>query len=356
MADQNVQDPNPPTEDRKVLPLKRGMAEKPLPGSTESASDSSDSSDHEDAMSYEQKIEEIKKKAFYSVVHAFTVDSSTLSQERTSIVERLRNELNTAREIQIPIENNTIQKSLVDLQREAYYGVNLAFSAETPAISSSRIMIVQDLKKEWNISPVIHGAFVDGINTEPLVKRWRNVPKASDNENVTPVEGHPSESRVAVNKEDLFDFQVAPARIQYEKTEPSSTSEDSLVPSWGQVSPQTLVGRWLNIRMPGEDDYIAFQIKDYNAETEMHHLVTALSQKTVIDPCDWIDIRFIPAEDTVWQDGHPGFPARKSFIKPGETILSTTSTAQEKRRIREVGKTATGIPIIKRLDKGKGIA
>ncbi|VVB06082.1 unnamed protein product [Arabis nemorensis] len=85
----------------------------------------------------------------------------------------------------------------------------------------------------------------------------------------------------------------------YEQELEELKKKDSVVPSWGQVSPQSLVGRCLKIRMPGEDHYTAFQIKDYDAETEMHHLVT---------PCDWIDIRHIPAEDTVWQDGHPGFP------------------------------------------------
>lgn len=45
------------------------------------------------------------------------------------------NEWNIARETQNPIEN-TIQKRLVELQSQAYYGVNLAFSAESPAISS----------------------------------------------------------------------------------------------------------------------------------------------------------------------------------------------------------------------------
>lgn len=98
---------------------------------------------------------------------------------------------------------------------------------------------------------------------------------------------------------------------------------------------------------------------------EMHHLVTALSQKTFSDPCDWIDLRHvksytsscflffllfcqklkplpisnslqIPEEDIIWQNGHPGIPTRKCFLKPGETILYTTSTAQQKKRITEV--------------------
>ncbi|CAA7060643.1 unnamed protein product [Microthlaspi erraticum] len=276
-----------------------------------------------------------------------------------------------------------------ELKTQAYSNVLGAFTAESSSISSSRITILDDLKKAWNITKETHNVLVKKQQTDPLIQQLSEISVASDEkgkQEVAGVKGNQLKdllSRTIVSKEDLLRYQerlnAAPAKMP----KPSSPSKASTIPGWGKVSPASLVDKWVNLRMPGEDKYVALLIKAYDAETEMHHLVESLSQKNFSDPCDWIDLRHvrlkllplsfkffyfsslfteaqnslqIPAEDMVWQEGHPGFPTRSCFLKPGETILNETSTVREKKQLKEVGKTAGGIPIIRKVDKGKGIA
>ncbi|KAL1193433.1 Protein EMSY-LIKE 1 [Cardamine amara subsp. amara] len=265
------------------------------------------------------------------------------------------------------------------LQKQAYYNVLHAFNAESPKISSPRILIVKDLTKEWNIDHTTHAAFEKTIKTDPMVKKFRKVSLPSDEvRKITAVDGNPLKIRIPkkedVNKtgdkvipakiqdvkvivpEKLQNGKVkAPAKTQEEKAKPTSTSDDSPVSSWGQVSPGSLVGRWVYIRMPGEEDHLAFLIKQYNAQTETHRLVSTLSHKNFDDPCDWIDLRHIPAKDIIWKEGNPGLPVRKCFLKPGETLLLETSTAQKTKQLKQAGKSSSGIPIIRKMDKGKSI-
>ncbi|XP_010427690.1 PREDICTED: uncharacterized protein LOC104712481 isoform X1 [Camelina sativa] len=86
---------------------------------------------------------------------------------------------------------------------------------------------------------------------------------------------------------------IPPAKIQDEEAKLSSTSDGPPVPSWGQVSPHSLIGKSIGIRMPGEYEYIRFQIEHYDVETETHYLVSAFSKKDVQDPCNWVDIRHV---------------------------------------------------------------
>ncbi|XP_024012927.1 protein EMSY-LIKE 1 [Eutrema salsugineum] len=265
------------------------------------------------------------------------------------------------------------KNNLYELQRQAYYDVLYAFAAESSAISSPGITIIKELKKEWNITYKIHNFFQEEIKADPLVQKLRRISLASDDkekqkvaaaeeQKTTAVQGTKLKPRLILKNDDLLQLleklNVAPTKMPKEKAKPSSFPDDSTILSWGQVSPASLVNRWINIRMPGESDYTSFLIEEYNPKTEMHYLVTAPSKNDLVDldPCNWIDIRHFPAEDVVWDEEHPGFPSRKGFLKPGETILHATSTAREKKQLKEVGKTASGIPIIMRkLDKGKSI-
>ncbi|XP_010427691.1 PREDICTED: uncharacterized protein LOC104712481 isoform X2 [Camelina sativa] len=129
---------------------------------------------------------------------------------------------------------------------------------------------------------------------------------------------------------------IPPAKIQDEEAKLSSTSDGPPVPSWGQVSPHSLIGKSIGIRMPGEYEYIRFQIEHYDVETETHYLVSAFSKKDVQDPCNWVDIRHIPAEDIEWPKKHPKLPEWKRFPEPGETLLHETSTARKKKQLHEV--------------------
>ncbi|CAE6076610.1 unnamed protein product [Arabidopsis arenosa] len=266
------------------------------------------------------------------------------------------------------------------LQRRAYFYVLHAFRAESPAISSQGITIVKELMKELKIDLNTHQNYENIIKDDPMVQQLRNVSLASDEmemqkltaaeeQKITGVDGQPLRIRIKPNKDDMAKIRdrvlapakikdgkvVAPEKIQDEEAKPSSTSEDSPVLSWGQVSPWSLVGRHVNIQMPDEDEYIEFLITKYDAKTETHHLVSAFSNKDYEDPCNWIDLRHVPAEDMQWTNGDPGLPVWKRFLKPGETLLHETSTTRNKKQHKEVGKTSTGIPIIRKVDKGKAI-
>ncbi|KAG2258345.1 hypothetical protein Bca52824_077639 [Brassica carinata] len=256
--------------------------------------------------------------------------------------------------------------SLDELEGNAYYEVLRAFIAESSAISGVRIMIMKDLKNELKIDHDTHVAFEEQIETDTLVQELRGTSLASSEkvtdvkeQKSTSVEGEAPKPRLIVNKKDVLklqeSFNVAPAKIQ-KKTEASATTtttpEDLPFPSWGHASPESLVNDCITIRIDSED-YVTFHIKAYDAETEMHQLVTLSSTKELDDPLDWIDIRYFPREDIVWQYQHPGFTTRNCLLKPGQTILNATATARDKTPIKEVGRSATGIPIIKKLDKGK---
>ncbi|CAA0387120.1 unnamed protein product [Arabidopsis thaliana] len=266
------------------------------------------------------------------------------------------------------------------LQDRAYYYVLHAFKAESPAISSSRIVIMQELLKELKIEYKTHQTYHNAIEADPMVLQLRNVSLASDEKEMqkltvaeepefTGVDGQPLIIRIKLNKDDKAKIQdrvlapakikdgkvLAPAKIQDEEAKPSSTSDDSPDSSWGQVSPGSLVGRRVHIQMPDEDEYIEFLITKYDANTETHHLLSAFSNKDYEDPCNWVDLRHVQAEDMKWPEGDPDLPVWKCSPKPGETLFHETSTTQNKKQVHEVGKTSTGIPVIRKVDKGKAV-
>ncbi|CAL9245967.1 unnamed protein product, partial [Arabidopsis halleri] len=269
-------------------------------------------------------------------------------------------------------------EKLRELQRKAYFYVLHAFRAESPAISSQGITIVKELMKELKIDLNTHQNYENIIKADPMVQQLRNVASdememqkltAAEEQKITGVDGQPLRIRIKPNKDDMAKIRdrvlapakikdgkvIAPEKIQDKEAKASSTSDDSPVLSWGQVSPGSLVGRLVNIQMPDEDEDIEFLITEYDAKTETHHLVSAFSNKDYEDPCNWIDLRHVPAEDMKWTKGDPGLPVWKCLLKPGETLLHETSTTRNKKQLKEVGKTSTGIPIIRKVDKGKGI-
>ncbi|CAF2048359.1 unnamed protein product [Brassica napus] len=336
MADQNDPHSDTPTEEATRLPLKkRGYAEKTLPGLNNNNDDSFFPIDNKD-----MDLNKLKENAYYEVLKAFLAESSTIS------------------------------------------GVN--------AYYEPRIMFMKELKKELNIDHDTHADCHKRVKTDTLVQELRGTSsekateKATDaeEEKSTSAEGEALKPRLVVDERYVLklqeSFNVAPAKIQQETAQPSDTStpakiqkdkaevsatttttpEELPFPSWGHVAPESLVNSIINIIIYGDNDHVQFQIKAYDAETEMHQLVTLGSTKEHDDPLDWIDIRYFPKEDVIWQNQHPGFTTRNCLLKPGQTILNATTTAREKTPIKVVGTSASGIPIIKikKLDKGKAKA
>ncbi|KAL1209890.1 Protein EMSY-LIKE 1 [Cardamine amara subsp. amara] len=266
MANQNDQGTNPPAEDPTFLPLKkRAMAEKSLVGSSRAPeSDSSDSSgdsssDDEDELmdlsgneSRQPDLEELQEKAYYSVLRAFTTETSTISDKRTRIIERLMNEWKIANETHVSFADK-IQKDLVMY----IYPITKAFYLE-------------DL-----ISPL------------PCLK-----------------------FHLCLLREDEKEMQIAQEKPL---TKPATWSSP-IVPkpraSWGNVNPESLLGTYVSIKKPDEAQFEEFIIKAYDAEQDMHRLETTNSNAMETD--EMIDLREIPSALIMWETGKkPDFDAPK---------------------------------------------
>ncbi|CAH2063743.1 unnamed protein product [Thlaspi arvense] len=335
MSDKKDQSPDSPSKGSTVLPFKkRDTAE--MTRAAETMSSGIDY-DHLLAKNKKLKLDELQRKAYYQVLKAFTAESSAMSSRRITIIDKLKREWN------IPYTTHTAFMDKIKQSREESNPSAYCYFSSVQFLSAEEVKVA---------APQVEEEKTTAVEEEKMT--------AADEEKITAVDGNPLKPRLKLNDDDVVKFQeklhVPPAKMQEEKAEPISTFEYSAIPSWGQVSPASLVDKWINIRIPGEDDYTAYLIAKYDAEREMHYLITAIAEDDLVDPCKWIDIRNFPAEDLVWQEGHPGFPTHKRCLNPGETILHLTSTAREKRRITEVGITDSGIPIIKKLDKGKGKA
>ncbi|KAG2325558.1 hypothetical protein Bca52824_008286 [Brassica carinata] len=117
-------------EDPMFIPLtKTSTSEKSLPGSHQElkpeldSKSSSHSSDDEEMIdpiveeSKKQKLNELKRRAFYSVLLAFRADTlMTTGNKRNQIIEKLMNEWSIAQETRVSFEDN-IQKNLLAHQQ-----------------------------------------------------------------------------------------------------------------------------------------------------------------------------------------------------------------------------------------------
>ncbi|CAH8362134.1 unnamed protein product [Eruca vesicaria subsp. sativa] len=304
-----------------------------------------------------------------------TDESTRLPLKKRGYAEKTLPRLNNDGDCFFPTDKDDMKPDV--LRKNAYYDALKAFSAESSAVSAPRIMLIKELKSALYIDQNTHTDLQKKIKADSLVQELRGTSigssekeKVTDAEDAksTSVEGEAPKPRLIVNKQHVLklqeSFNVAPAKIQQETAEPSATTTpakiqkekaDANFPSWGHVSPESLVNNIITISIDGEEDCVTFKIKAYDPVTEMHQLVPLSRNKEVNDPLDWIDIRYFPREDIIWQHEHPGFTTRNSYLKPGQTLLNATATSREKTPIREVGRSASGIPIIKKLDKGKAI-
>ncbi|CAF2172517.1 unnamed protein product [Brassica napus] len=82
-------------------------------------SESNDRSDDVDKLTEDfkkEKLEELKRKAFYSVLLAFRAETLTIGNKRTHLMEKLMKELNISQETRISFDNN-IQENLIAYQQ-----------------------------------------------------------------------------------------------------------------------------------------------------------------------------------------------------------------------------------------------
>ncbi|KAG2252125.1 hypothetical protein Bca52824_082261 [Brassica carinata] len=197
MADNKDLDSNPPAEDLTIRPLKK----------IEIAHESESEPELK-----KQKLKELQRKAYYSVLHASKAENSALSHKKSQIIQRLMKEWKIDQETHVSVAEkidnsvrvspsfpksnlNSVPESLVvkrirarlhdedclpsnkkmkleELHKQAYEDVLNAFNAESPTLSSSRVLIMQDLLEECNnISHKAHisAKIYDKVETDPLL-------------------------------------------------------------------------------------------------------------------------------------------------------------------------------------------
>ncbi|CAN6930604.1 unnamed protein product [Brassica oleracea var. botrytis] len=82
-------------------------------------SESNDDDDDDDKLTEEfkkEKLEDLKRKAFYSVLLAFRAETLTIGNKRTHLIEKLMKELNISQETRISFDDN-IQENLIAHQQ-----------------------------------------------------------------------------------------------------------------------------------------------------------------------------------------------------------------------------------------------
>uniref|UniRef100_A0A0D3CU51 NAC domain-containing protein n=1 Tax=Brassica oleracea var. oleracea TaxID=109376 RepID=A0A0D3CU51_BRAOL len=157
MADNKDLDSNPPAEDLTIRPLKK----------IEIAHESESEPELK-----KQKLKELQRKAYYSVLHASKAENSALSHKKSQIIQRLMKEWKIDQETHVSVAEkidnseknvssslNSVPESLVvkrirarlhdedclpsnkkmkleELHKQAYEDVLNAFNAESPTLSS----------------------------------------------------------------------------------------------------------------------------------------------------------------------------------------------------------------------------
>ncbi|CAH2063745.1 unnamed protein product [Thlaspi arvense] len=160
---------------------------------------------------------------------------------------------------------------LDELQKKAYFHVLHAFATESVEISSPRITIIKELKKEWNIDYKTHIGFEYMIKADIMAQTLRKKSLASDKK------------------------EKQNGKIAYDGEKEKAQS------FWGSVNPEALVGLWVLVRMPDEENFDEFVISEYDAENEMHRFEAvdpdAMERDEMLSR---MDIREIPPEDIMW--------------------------------------------------------
>ncbi|KAL0848211.1 hypothetical protein Bca101_021458 [Brassica carinata] len=168
MADEKDQDSNPPAEDGAIRwPLnKRSMDERSV---------SEVDRAHEPEFK-KPKLEQLQRKAYHSVLFPSNAETSGTSHNKYHIIQKMMNELKIDQETHISVSDNSENnatwspnsvgkrvharspydeddsptKKKIKLHKQAYDHVLHSFHAESPALSHSRTLIMQDLLDEGN--------------------------------------------------------------------------------------------------------------------------------------------------------------------------------------------------------------
>ncbi|XP_019059324.1 PREDICTED: protein EMSY-LIKE 2-like isoform X2 [Tarenaya hassleriana] len=220
------------------------------------------------------------------------LDRSGYKKRRKERMEILRNRTATIRE----------------MQRQAYFVVLRAFAAESEQVSS-RMTTLKDLMRELNVTFQLHKHYEKVIGNDQMLQQLR-----IDSSEVEEEEEKPQQEEMMTSR-DKHEENAMPSAPGIR---PASSER------WSRISPESLIGRVVYVRMPEDDDYIQFTVSDYDADKEQHLLQS--NSNTMEDPSSWFDLRQIPSQDIMWEGEDPGISGEACSLKPGQTILRETST------------------------------
>ncbi|KAF8095807.1 hypothetical protein N665_0322s0026 [Sinapis alba] len=168
------------------------------------------------------------------------------------------------------------KKKLNELKRRAFYSLLLAFRAETLLKGNKRTRIIEKLMNEWSIAQETRVSFENNIQKNLVAHQQR-------------VDSAVKETKIEEAKP--LTIRLPAMKLTYAAT-PSS--------SWGE----SLIGRRVLVRMPGEDEFEALVIKEFNAKDGMHRLETVDPNVMWMDETiSWMDVRKVPDEDIKWRNG-----------------------------------------------------
>ncbi|OAP02551.1 hypothetical protein AXX17_AT3G52520 [Arabidopsis thaliana] len=187
------------------------------------------------------------------------------------------------------------ERKLQNLQRKAFYNLLQTFAFENSTMSNKRTEIIGKLMNEWGIANETHISFADQIQKKLLTLKQ-------------------------TKHSGVKETQI-PATPLTNTATPSTFFVPKPVKSWGSVNPESLIGKWVSIRLPDKAKFTEYIIKAYDAEKEMHSLLTETSnpmEVDCIDPFRWIDIRDISPNDIMWEGGQ-----KPNFAAPNQSAAAT---------------------------------
>ncbi|XP_019099733.1 PREDICTED: protein EMSY-LIKE 1-like [Camelina sativa] len=195
-----------------------------------------------------------------------------------------------------------------EYQMKAFYHLLQVFALETSTMSNKRTEIIEKLMNEWGISDETCNAFADKIqkNLLKLEKRYVYISSYQSFNYILPRE----DASVSDEKE----TQIVPETPLAKPVTASRSS--TYVPKsgkiWGSVNPESLIGKCVHMRLPEEADFNEYIIKAYDAEQEMHRVMAADSNAMEVDDSySMIDLREVSPEDILWEGEIPNFDAPK---------------------------------------------